>query len=270
VNAAHVPDDRLALEPPGTPARHLALRALHALGDAERDGLHAWLWERLAPPSGIVDVLDVGAGSAQPWLAHRGPIPTPWRITLLDRAPDAVEAGQRAVAGLGRTATGVVADAVDLPFPDATFDLVLAHHVLYHLPQRGRAIAELRRVLRPGGRLVAATNGGGHLADAVTLLGEVQGAWPALRVATPEPLGFTLENGAAQLAVSFAGVECLSRATVPIHVPADALARYLLALTFTDDAAEAAEVAAWVASIVSERVGDALATRRVSGAFLAR
>lgn len=270
MNAADVPDDRLALEPPGAPARNLALRTLHALGDAERDDLHAWLWERLPSPAGTIDVLDVGAGSAQPWLAHRGPVPTPWRITLLDRAPDMVEVGQRALARLGRTTTGVVADAVALPFPDAAFDLVLAHHVLYHLPQRGRAIAELRRVLRPGGRLVAATNGGGHLAGAVALLGEAQAAWPALRTTTPEPLGFTLENGAAQLAVGFADVERLAPAGVPVQVSAHALTRYLLALTFTGDAAEAAGLAAWVASIVGQRVGDALATRRVSGAFVAR
>jgi hypothetical protein len=117
---------------------------------------------------------------------------------------------------------------------------------------------------------VAATNGGGHLADAVTLLGEVQGTRPALLVTTPEPLGFTLENGAAQLAVGFADVERLVRPPVPLRVPAAAVARYLLALTFTNDAAEAAEVAAWVASIVGERVGEALATRRASGAFVAR
>jgi hypothetical protein len=58
---------------------------------------------------------------------------------------------------------------------------------------------------------VAATNGGGHLADAFVLLDEVRRGWPALRVDPPEPLAFTLGNGSDQLAVSFADVERLVR-----------------------------------------------------------
>jgi SAM-dependent methyltransferase len=48
------------------------------------------------------------------------------------------------------------ADAESLPFPDGSFDLVLGHAVLHHLPDLERAFAEFRRVLRPGGRIVFA------------------------------------------------------------------------------------------------------------------
>ncbi|MGA9859481.1 MAG: class I SAM-dependent methyltransferase [Solirubrobacteraceae bacterium] len=48
------------------------------------------------------------------------------------------------------------ADAESLPFPDASFDLVLGHAVLHHLPNLRRAFAEFHRVLRPGGRIVFA------------------------------------------------------------------------------------------------------------------
>jgi SAM-dependent methyltransferase len=46
----------------------------------------------------------------------------------------------------------VVADVTDLPFEDASFDLVICNHVLEHVPDDGAAIAEMLRVLRPGGR----------------------------------------------------------------------------------------------------------------------
>ncbi len=45
-------------------------------------------------------------------------------------------------------------DAAELPFEDASFDLVLGHAVLHHLPDLHRAFGEFRRVLRPGGHLL--------------------------------------------------------------------------------------------------------------------
>lgn len=47
----------------------------------------------------------------------------------------------------------VACDAEQLPFEDASFDLVFGHAVLHHLPNLDRALGELTRVLRPGGRL---------------------------------------------------------------------------------------------------------------------
>lgn len=53
------------------------------------------------------------------------------------------------------TATGVNGDGVRLPFPDATFDRIIAAEVLEHVPDDRAAAAELGRVLKPGGRLAA-------------------------------------------------------------------------------------------------------------------
>jgi SAM-dependent methyltransferase len=72
-----------------------------------------------------------------------------------------LEAGARWI-GLDRSATlledaprpAVRADATRLPFPNASFGAVAAVYMLYHLPDPGLAIAEARRVLKPGGLLV--------------------------------------------------------------------------------------------------------------------
>ena len=61
-----------------------------------------------------------------------------------------------------RTTTGetfVQGDAQALPIADARFDRVLAMNALYHLPDWHRALLEMRRVVRPGGRVVISTNG---------------------------------------------------------------------------------------------------------------
>ena len=58
--------------------------------------------------------------------------------------------------GLGERVSGTRADAESLPFADASFDLVLGHAVLHHLPDLKTAFDEFHRVLRPGGRIIFA------------------------------------------------------------------------------------------------------------------
>jgi SAM-dependent methyltransferase len=57
---------------------------------------------------------------------------------------------------LGVSVSTVASDAEQLPFADASFDLVFGHAVLHHIPALERAFAEFHRVLRPGGRVAFA------------------------------------------------------------------------------------------------------------------
>jgi ubiquinone/menaquinone biosynthesis C-methylase UbiE len=69
-------------------------------------------------------------------------------------------------------APGLVADAAWIPLADGSMDAVIANHMLYHVSDRRRALAEIHRLLRPGGRLYATTNGLGHMAELREPLGE--------------------------------------------------------------------------------------------------
>jgi SAM-dependent methyltransferase len=71
----------------------------------------------------------------------------------------------------GRGVDARVADVQELPFGDGEFDCAVAAWMLYHVPDLDKALEELARVLRPGGRLVAVTNGPEHLGELAALLG---------------------------------------------------------------------------------------------------
>jgi SAM-dependent methyltransferase len=73
--------------------------------------------------------------------------------TCTDISPGMLEALEANAARLGLDVETSACDAADLPFKDASFDLVLGHAVLHHLPALERSFAEFARVLRPGGTL---------------------------------------------------------------------------------------------------------------------
>ncbi len=108
----------------------------------------------LAPGNAVLEV-GCGTGVFLPLLA-RAVGPT-GRVVGLDHAPTFVAEARARVAtdGLAATVTVEEGDAYHLPFPDAAFDAAHCERVLMHLDDPDAALRELRRVVRPGGRIVA-------------------------------------------------------------------------------------------------------------------
>jgi ubiquinone/menaquinone biosynthesis C-methylase UbiE len=75
------------------------------------------------------------------------------RLTATDISPGMLQRLSETAGTLGLSAETAVTEAEELPFEDASFDLVFGHAVLHHIPDLERAFAEFRRVLRPGGML---------------------------------------------------------------------------------------------------------------------
>jgi ubiquinone/menaquinone biosynthesis C-methylase UbiE len=73
------------------------------------------------------------------------------RLTATDISPGMLQRLSSTAEALGLSAETAVTEAEELPFEDASFDIVFGHAVLHHIPDLGRAFAEFRRVLRPGG-----------------------------------------------------------------------------------------------------------------------
>jgi ubiquinone/menaquinone biosynthesis C-methylase UbiE len=166
---------------------------LHQRFSTAAEDWHRWLFERVAPGPGA-SILEVGCGPAEFWKRNLDRLDPSWRLTLTDLSPGMIDAARQV---LGEKAEYAVADVEELPFADESFDVVLACHMLYHVPDRPKAFAEIRRVLVCGGVLHAATNGQGHLRQLDELVGD---DWDFARHCD----AFGLESGAAQLAAFFA------------------------------------------------------------------
>lgn len=171
-----------------------ATRYAFVLGTVVAQSWFSWLDERL-PLAG--DVLEVGAGTGALW-SHVDHAGRGLRLTLTDFSAAMCEV-LRTVAG----ARVEQCDATDLPFPDASFDTVIANHMLYHLDDPDAALSEFARVLRPGGRVAIATNGSDHMRELVAI-GPAVGR-PDITIATTLG-GFTAQSGPTYVARHFAGV----------------------------------------------------------------
>ena len=140
-------------------AAHWDRRATHFdedFGHSIRTPGERAAWDRILdlvlPGPRTLDALDVGCGTGflSFELAARG-----HRVTGVDFAPAMLaEARRKATAAPGPVVTFEQADAEQLPFAAAIFDLVISRHLLWTLPHPQAALDDWIRVLRPGGRLV--------------------------------------------------------------------------------------------------------------------
>jgi phosphatidylethanolamine/phosphatidyl-N-methylethanolamine N-methyltransferase len=96
-------------------------------------------------------VLEVGAGTGTSFPAY----PSHCEVTGIDLAPDMLERAQRKIRENGWTHLKVLEmNALELEFPENTFDYVMAFHVVTVVPNPVRMIAEAQRVCKPGGTIV--------------------------------------------------------------------------------------------------------------------
>ncbi len=175
---------------------------LHQRFSANPRDWNEWVFEHFAFAEGN-RILELGSGTGILWQKNLSRLPQGCIVTLSDLSEGMLQEAQRNLLNRGHSFTFQIIDAQAIPHKDNSFDSVIANHMLYHVPDRARAIAEIRRVLKPTGRFYAAANGITHLQKIKQLIQRVELA----QVGAPEAHEFKLENGAEQLERSFAHVE---------------------------------------------------------------
>ncbi len=187
-------------------SRLRARQELHARFGTNPQGFFRWVFDQFnLPPE--ARILELGCGFGGLWKANLERLPEGWSMPLTDLSEGMLRDARENLRGSGLRIAFAIADAQETPFPERSFDAVVANHMLYHVPSVQRAASEIARVLRPGGRLYAATNGLSHMREAQELTELL--AEPELR---REPVAtgadrFGLENGPEQLAPWFGRVE---------------------------------------------------------------
>lgn len=179
---------------------------IHRLFSTNTYGWYRWYLDQVSLFTGA-RILELGCGPGSLWKDQLDRLPAGARLALTDYSRGMV---RQARANLSdRRISFASADAQSIPFPNASFDVVIANHMLYHVPDRDRAIREIRRVLAPGGRLYAATNGLRHMAEIEKYSRRLTARYADEQTGEQVSLwtkAFTLENGGGQLARHFTTV----------------------------------------------------------------
>ena len=188
---------------------------IHARFSTNPQPIQEWLLG-LVDLTAVRHTLDAGCGTGNFLLPlARRLATTGGSVEALDLAEGTLGVARARVEAEGLPVTCQIGDVEALPFGDAVFDFAMANYMLYHVPNLDRALSELRRVLRSGGTLLAATNGAAHLADLWDLAdGACQDAGVSdavranlrTRARSFLRLPFSLENGAEWLGRHFGEV----------------------------------------------------------------
>ena len=203
-----------------TSANLAARIALHQRFSTNPYGLQRWIFDRLQLQP-RQRVLEIACGAGSLWRENLERVPAELGLVLSDFSIAMVETTRQVLpeAGFVNCALPV------LPFADESFDLVIANHMLYHVGERQRGLAEIRRVLRRGGALFAATNGVDHLRELKELMREFE------IDAHDVSASFTLENAEEQLRAVFGDIVRDEYADTLRVTDPEALLRYVASVS---------------------------------------
>lgn len=241
--------------------------ALHARYARAEVPLYPWLAGLVAWPDDG-EVLEVGCGPGLWWEGIASLLPH-LRLTLTDLSDGMLDAAGevvRQIASIELVATASC-DARDLPFSDDSFDVVVANHMLYHVPEPARAVAEFARVLRPDGILLAATNGPNHL-DVITEITRQELGWSSADFVDRR---FGRSSGGAILETAFRKVTWHRHESTLVCDDPDAVVAYIRS-SATGQEASPDQLAALTNAVSArfESAGGVVQMSMDAGAFVAR
>lgn len=132
-----------------------------------RGGLHSysvnksdwntWCFTKMEIPNNA-RILELGCGTGHFWIKNKNKINPNWSITLSDFSAGMLQSTKDRLSKLDNNFIYKQFDAQDMPFEDESFDIVIAKHMLYFVPDIEKALGEIKRVLSKDGYFYATVN----------------------------------------------------------------------------------------------------------------
>lgn len=178
---------------------------LHRDFSVNRKGWFPWMMELYHLKPGM-RILELGCGNGALWTENRDRLPKNIRVVLSDKSEGMLRDAREAL-GEDERFFYQAFDCSSIPFEDASFDLVIANHLLFYCEELDRVLGECARVLKKDGRFACSTYGKGHMKEITEL---VQQFHPQI-VLSSEHLyeRFGLENGAELLSPFFSDIQMM-------------------------------------------------------------
>ncbi|WP_161979237.1 class I SAM-dependent methyltransferase [Streptococcus sp. S784/96/1] len=172
---------------------------IHRCYSTNKYGFNNWIFDQYEFQEGE-QILDLGCGTSIMWKDNFHKLPKHYELTLVDFSEGMIEASRSNLPKQDNI-NYVVSDLTELPFEDHSFDVISANMVLFHLENLQDGLKEIKRVLKPNGRLLTATFGENGLSQTL-------GKWiEAIGKTNDTPNSFTLQNGEQSLKNFFSQVE---------------------------------------------------------------
>lgn len=181
--------------------------SLHSLYSQNKEGWFPWIYRQCEiRPS--MKILEVGCGDGALWTENLARLPEKISVTLSDISEGMLRDARRAAGASDRRFSYRRFDCTKIPFETASFDLVIANHVLFYCENLPSVCREIKRVLKPGGRFICSTYGKKHMQEVSSL---VQ-SFDERIVLSADKLyeKFGRENGAEILSCFFSEVNWIS------------------------------------------------------------
>ncbi|MDY9924053.1 class I SAM-dependent methyltransferase [Methanobacterium sp.] len=192
-----------------------------------------WIFDHINFPENA-QVLEIGCGNGLLWKANLNRIPEDAHIILSDFSKGMLSDARRVLGDDAERFEYQVLDAQEIQYPDDSVDIVIANLMLYHIPDRKKAISEISRVLKSDGVLYATTFGIGNMREISELVSRYDDdIYYSLK---PFAHAFGLENGEKQLSESFEQVQMIKYLDGLEVTEADPLVDYILSFEKVNEA----------------------------------
>ena len=185
--------------------KNLSIRMnLHQKYSVNKQGFLPWLFDKYEFFDGC-RILELGCGNGGQWENQIDNLPNKYSLTLSDFSEGMIEIVREKFAAYKKISFQQI-DIQNIPFPDEFFDIIIANHMLYHIPDLSKALSEVKRTLGNGGKFYSGAPGNGGM---YLFLHNVMKRFNPNTKAFAQELSFNLQNGASILAGYFSNVKRL-------------------------------------------------------------